>query len=200
MTSSPTDLPLSPAAVRLAAELERGDHGDLFNYEVRDDAIDEVWAEPDAQANLEAIVRAPGGSPRARFLASEVLFAKDFTFASAIGQELVAEIYAEALRGDFTGMANSWGLLYEHADAGPVGLRFLILGEAAVPVLRGLLEDDRAGPTYEGSEEATVGNGYHFRVKDFAAYYLGRIRRVPVRFHQDLVARDREIEQLERAL
>lgn len=191
---------LSAPAAALATKLERGAYGDFFNYAVREQAIDDVWAEPDAHANLEEIVRDRHATPRARFLASEVLFDKHFTFASAVGPPVVAEIYVDALRGNLTGMANSWGLLYEHDDEGPVGIRFVMLGEGAVPALRRLLHDDSPGPTYAGSEEATVGNAYHFRVKDFAAFYLGKIKRVPVRFHRDPADRDREIDALRRAL
>lgn len=43
-----------------------------------------------------------------------------------------------------------------------------------------------------------MGNGYHFRVKDFAAYYLGKIKRAPVRFDRDPAVRDRELEELKR--
>jgi hypothetical protein len=33
-------------------------------------------------------------------------------------------------------------------------------------------------------EEATVGNGYKYRIKDFAAFYLGRITGTPIAFHE----------------
>jgi len=184
----------------LARKLAAGKYGDFFNYSVRDKAVDRVWAEPGSLARLEAIVRDPEAPLQARFLASEVLFEKHFTFAAAIGPAVVAEIYAAALRDNLTGMANSWGLLYEHDDEGPVGVRFLMLGEAAVPALMPLLDDARTTLVYDGSEEATVGNGYQFRVKDFAAYYLGKIKRIPVAFHSDVEARDREIEALRRRL
>lgn len=133
---------------------------------------------------------------KARFLACEVLFDKHFTFVPGVGPAAVAEIYAHALAHNLTGVANSWGLLYEHDDAGPVGIRFVMIGEPAVPALVGLLDDASRPLGYAGGEDATVGNAYGFRVKDFAAFYLGRIKRISVAFHQCLEDRDREISAL----
>jgi hypothetical protein len=113
---------------------------------------------------------------------------------------VIAEVYAHALEQNLTGMANSWGLLYELDDAGPVGIRFVMLGEAAVPALVRLLDNAGAPLIYDGSKEATVGNAYHYRIKDFAAFYLGRIRRIPVTFHRELAERDQEIARLEQQL
>lgn len=184
----------------LIGKLVSGRYGDFFNYAVRDDAIAAVWAEPDSLARLEAIVRDRAAPMKARFLACEVLFEKHFVFVPEVGAAVVAEIYAHALVNDLTGMANSWGLLYEHNDEGPVGIRFVMIGDAAIPALLGLLDDASRSLTYAGSEEATVGNAYGFRVKDYAAFYLGKIKRIPVAFHERPEDRDREIAALARTL
>lgn len=184
----------------LAHKLVTGAYGDFFNYVVRDAAVARVWAEPDSLARLEAIAGDRSAPMKARFLACEVLFEKHFVFVPDVGAERVAGIYAYALVNDLTGMANSWGLLYEHDDEGPVGIRFVMLGDQAVPALLELLDNDARSLTYAGSEEATVGNRYQFRIKDYAAFYLGKIKRIPVPFHQLPEHRDREIETLERAL
>lgn len=75
-----------------------------------------------------------------------------------------------------------------------------MIGEPAVPALVGLLDDARRPLSYAGGEDATVGNAYGFRVKDFAAFYLGRIKRISVAFHQRPEDRDREISALIQAL
>lgn len=129
-----------------------------------------------------------------------MLFARDLTFTSRVAPSVIAEVYGQALEHNLTGMANSWGLLYEHHDAGPVGIRFVMLGEPAVPALTRLLDNASAPLIYDGSKEATVGNAYHYRIKDFAAYYLGRIRRVPVAFHREPTERDQEIARLKAQL
>lgn len=180
----------------LVDKLVRGAYGDFFNYTIREDAVAAVWAESDSLERLQAIVRDRAASMRARFLACEVLFDKHFVFVREIGPPAVAEIYAYALAHNLTGVANSWGLLYEHDDAGPVGIRFEMLGEPAVPALVGLLGDASRPLRYVGGEDATVGNAYGFRVKDFAAFYLGRIKRISVAFHQRPEDRDREISAL----
>jgi hypothetical protein len=184
----------------LAHKLTTGAYGDFFVSSAPDHTIERVWADPQNRPVLEALVADAGQSMAARFLAAEVLFTRDFTFTARVGAALVGEIYARALEQNLTGMANSWGLLYEQRDAGPVGIRFVMLGEPAVPALSRLLDNDSAQLVYAGSKEATVGNGYRYRVKDFAAYYLGEIRRVPVMFHQELAARDHEIARLKEQL
>jgi hypothetical protein len=184
----------------LIGKLVNGAYGDFFNYAVRDDAIAAVWAEPDSPARLDAIVRDRAAPEKARFFASEVLFEKHFVFVSEIGPEVVAEIYAYALVHNLTGMANSWGLLYKHNDEGPVGIRFIMIGAAAVPALLPLLDDASQPLVYAGSEGATVGNGYGFRIKDYAAFYLGKIKRIPVAFHERIEDRDREIAALAQTL
>ena len=114
--------------------------------------------------------------------------------------EQIAAVYAQALVDNYTGMANSWGLLYGHEDDGPAGIAFLIIGEKAIPALVKLLDDDAAGPEYQGSEEATVGNGYHYRIKDFVAYYIGRILNKRLKYFPHPADRDKQIEGLKKSL
>jgi hypothetical protein len=180
----------------LIGKLVNGAYGDFFNYAIRDDVIAAVWADHDSSARLGAIVGDRAAPMKARFLACEVLFEKRFVFVSEVGPEIVAGIYAYALAHNLTGMANSWGLLYNHNDEGPVGIRFIMIGAAAVPALLPLLDDASRPLTYAGSEDATVGNAYGFRVKDYAAFYLSKITRSPVTFHAHAEDRDREIAAL----
>ncbi|HEX8114336.1 MAG TPA: hypothetical protein VF516_41685 [Kofleriaceae bacterium] len=73
------------------------------------------------------------------------------------------------------------------------------LGQAAVPPLVKLLDDP--GPIFfEGSREAMTGNKLKLRVKDFAAYYLGKIENIAVPLQPDHPARDAEIEKLKAKL
>jgi hypothetical protein len=184
----------------LAHKLMSRAYGEFFVLPAHDQTVERVWADPQNRPVLEALVADTTQPVAARFLAAEVLFARDFTFTSRISPAMVAEVYARTLEQNLTGMANSWGLLYEHNDAGPAGIRFVMLGEPAVPALTRLLDNDGAPLLYDGSKEATVGNGYHYRIKDFAAYYLGRIRRIPVVFHREPGERDQEIARLKERL
>jgi hypothetical protein len=180
----------------LARKLTSRAYGEFFVLPDHAQTIDRIWADAANRPVLEALVADAAQPLAARFLAAEVLFARDFAFTARVSATLVADIYAGALEHNLTGMANSWGLLYEHDDAGPVGIRFVMLGEAAVPALLRLLGNASAPLIYDGSKEATVGNAYHYRVKDFAAFYLGRIRRIPVAFHREPAERDQEIARL----
>jgi hypothetical protein len=184
----------------LARKLTTRAYGEFFVLPDHAQTIDRIWADAANRPVLEALVADATQPLAARFLAAEVLFARDFAFTSRVPASLVADIYAGALEHNLTGMANSWGLLYEHDDAGPVGIRFVMLGEAAVPALSRLLDNTSAALMYDGSKESTVGNAYQYRVKDFAAYYLGSIRRIPMAFHRDLAERDQEIARLKQQL
>jgi hypothetical protein len=171
-------------------------YGLLFYYPQRNAAVGRIWSEPGNVSDLEELVKDSTAPAKVRFLAAEVLFARDVFFVDRAGEALVAQLYADALVNGYTGHANAWGLLWEHDEVGEVGSRFLVLGEAAIPALSALLDNDTIVDSYEGSEEATVGNGYRFRIKDFAAYYLNRITGYPVPFHRDHGGRDAEIERL----
>ena len=72
-------------------------------------------------------------------------------------------------------------------------------GEAAVPGLLALLGDEHR-VAYEGSREATQGNARRYRVKDAAAFFLGRVLGREVPFHEAHDERDEEIGRLEAAV
>ena len=197
VTSPPPMLPSSPDPI--VPKLVADAYGDPWNHVDRDERIDAIWGEAGA-ARLRAIVADDGAPLKARLVACEVLFKRDSPSVWQVGKGKVAQLYARALAENATGFANAWGLLYEHNDAGPLGLRFLQLGTDAIPALRPLLADERRTLVYDGSEEATVGNGYGYRVKDFAAFYLGRIVKAKLPYQRDVAARDRAIADLERSL
>ncbi|MGH1335780.1 MAG: hypothetical protein ACRBFS_06600 [Aureispira sp.] len=136
-------------------------------------------------------------SNKARLIAHEILLKKEFIYLRAedVDINVVAKIYTTALAQNTTGMSNSWGLLYEHDDMGPVGYFFGHLGEDGLSALLPLLDN----PTihlYHGSEAATVGNSYQFQVRDFAAYYISQILNEPSPYQAKRTARDQEIERL----
>lgn len=183
----------TPSKEELAAKLMADT---FFYYPQHELTIDRIWSDAANRPQLEELVRDPTAPAKARFLAAEILFARDVFFINRVGQEQVAEVYAEALRKQLTPHSNAWGLLWENDEAGQAGNRFFILGEHAIPALCALLGDETVIAHYEGSEEATVGNRARYRVKDFAAYYLGRITRHPIPYHRDHAARDAAIADL----
>jgi hypothetical protein len=179
-----------------AKKLTDREFGEFFIYPMHDQTIDKIWSVPSHHRLLDDILGDATISNEAKFLACEVFFKKDALFMQRHSPEKVAEIYTQALSNDFTGMANSWGLLYEQQDEGTVGIAFLAIGEKAIPALSKILDDERTHLRYQGSIEATVGNGYGYRIKDFAAYYIGRIIGHPLKYYPDLTDRDEQINNL----
>jgi hypothetical protein len=129
-----------------------------------------LWREPGVPAALAALAADPAATPEARFLAAEVTVAGGGALPDAPAP-LLAEAYAAALAGARLG--NVWGLPGE-LDT-PAARNLLSLGEAALPALRPLLGDGRV-VRYGGSEDATIGNAAHWRIKDFAASVMARLR------------------------
>lgn len=188
----------NPSTAAFAKKLVAREFGELFIYPMHYETIETIWADGRNRQLLDDVLDDPAVPDEARFIAAEVFFRKDISFMQRHSPAKIAAIYANALRNDFTGMANSWGLLYDHQDDGPVGIAFLTIGEKAIPALCALLDDETTPLRYQGSIEAAVGNGYGYRTKDFAAYYIERILGKPLRFHRDTAARDEEIERLKR--
>jgi hypothetical protein len=188
----------------LAGELvETGYEGFFFYGD--DSAIDDIWDEPGNPERLQALILDDAISWPARFLAAEILFAKKEDFPTPELLPPLAAIYAHALAQtgvsmeDFYLPANIWGFLYELDDPGDAGQHFIDLGEAALPELIPLL-DNEDHVLYEGSREATMGNEYNYRIKDFAAFYISKIKDIPIPFQPELEKRDREIEKLKQTL
>ena len=160
-----------------------------------DAALNALSSEPGAAEALAALVRDPGAEAKARFLAAEILFRKQPRYPSPADTALLAPIYADALR--HAQMANPWGMPGE-LD-GPAGRHLVAIGRAAAVALLPLLDDARA-VIYGGSEEATVGNSYQYRVKDFAAFFIHCITGAPYSVLKAQPERDREIEKLRASL
>jgi hypothetical protein len=183
-----------------ARKLADREFGEFFIYPMHDQTIEKIWEDPENRELLDNVLDDSTISNEARFLAAEVFFKKDILFMQRHSPESVAAIYADALSNNRTGMANSWGLLYDRQDEGTVGIAFLTIGEKAIPALAQLLDDERTHLKYQGSIEATIGDGYGYRVKDFAAYYIGRILGKPLTYYPDISDRDAQIERLKKEL
>ncbi|CAA6809210.1 MAG: Unknown protein [uncultured Aureispira sp.] len=181
----------------LTEKLMTDHYGDFFNYAIQDEIISTIWAEAGGVGPLKAIVINEEAPTKARLLACEVLMKKEFTFLrdEDVKIDRVIAVYTDALAKNTTGMANSWGLLYEYSDDGPIGTMLVLFGKEAIPELVKLLDNETIH-MYHGSKEATIGNGYQFRVKDFAAYYICEVTDIKAVYHKTHAARDKEIEKL----
>jgi hypothetical protein len=161
----------------------------------------EVWDGGAARGALEDIVGSAEFGDLERVLAAEVLYR--FADGPSAGAGVLADVYSRALALSGEGIAlmgNLWGALWASpGDDGALGSHLLEQGDAAVPRLVPLLADE--GPIrYEGSRDAMAGNMGRYRVKDAAAYFLGRITGREVAFHEELADRDAEIGRLAAAV
>ena len=147
----------------------------------------------DRQA-LEGLVDDTRADPLARFLAAELLFGPDDHFPSQHDAAAVAEVYATALKENFTESGNTWGL--PGMNKGLVAEHVVSLGAAIVPAFAALL-DDGTRVHYEGSEEATIGNIYAFRVKDVAAALIAAVTGRSFALERDPKTRDATIAALQ---
>jgi hypothetical protein len=185
----------------LAGELTRAGYAGLF-LAGDHSASATVWRDGGSREALTGIVRDEQGDDLARLLASEVLYRHDPGYPPPGWSATLAPVYARALAltGDHEAglplTGNEWGFLYrEVGPDGELGTHLLATGREAVPYLSALLDD--ANPIlYVGSHDATLGNSLHYRVKDAAAYFIGKATGTPVRFHEDTTERDAEIERL----
>ena len=198
--------PVLPSDV--AARLVQAGYDGLFLAGDRSCAPS-LWAGGDNREALAAVVADEGYGELERTLASEVLYRCDEAYPPDGWDDILGHVYADALR--LTGASRSlaltgnlWGTLYHGdltgaRDEGPLAKHLLAAGPAAVAHLVPLL-DDPAPILYEGSQEATLGNSLRYRVKDAAAYLVGRLNGIAVAFHDDPAQRDAEIDRLKSKL
>lgn len=166
---------------------------------------EELWNNGENRKKLEAVIENTSSSDIAKLLAAELLVQFDVPLKEDTFPNL-AKSYVSALKGtnamlknEYQLNGNAWGVLYEWNDAGVLGERVIQFGKYAIPWLIDLLGDN--GPIlYDGSREATLGNDYQYRIKDFAAFYLSKITNIPIRFYLDHAQRDDEIERFKMEL
>jgi hypothetical protein len=199
----------SEPAEKVARDLTQAGYTGLFLSGDQSSAA-AVWRGGGNRAALEEIVRDERADSLARVLASEVLYANDPMYPPAEWRETLGPIYARALAltgaesGPIQVPANLWGFMYRGdelgvGDSGALAAHLLKAGSPAIPQLIELL-DDAERILYEGSQEATLGNSLRYRVKDAAAYFLGKLAGIPVPLHDDPGDRDEEIRRLREAL
>ena len=121
-------------------------------------------------AALHTIVGRAASPMHARFLAAELLFAREPGFPAGDAAAALPPIYAWALANHPTG--NLWGLPGD--DDGQAGTHVVRLGAPMVPALVPLFADERRLP-FAGSIEATAAELWQVRVKDIAAALVARI-------------------------
>lgn len=138
-----------------------------------DTEADSLWREPGSEIVFKKIVESDSINVRAQFFAAEILFDHAHWNPEGELRKKVAVIYATALRENYAGMGNPWGL---PEDNGDIGKRIDTLGEVIVDAFRPLLSC-RKPVYYAGSKTATMGRIYKYRVKDIAAAHICEARK-----------------------
>jgi hypothetical protein len=196
-------------AEKVADDLGRAGYGRLFLAGDRSLA-GSVWRDGENREPLEEVVQDEQYGDLKRVLASEVLHRYHDGYPPDGWDDTLGHVYARALAITGTGdrpivlTGNLWGFLYhsDHSgvqDYGPLGTHLVEAGPAAVRHLLPLL-DDPASIFYDGSQEATLGNSLRYRVKDAAAYYIGKLTGIQVPSHAEPDERDAEIGRLKAAV
>jgi hypothetical protein len=169
---------------------------ELF-HRLTPEALESIWNLPGAAKTLEQVAVNPDVSKLASFLAAEILFRKQADYPPAQAKQQLAETYAIALASNYPQLTNAWGM--PGRLDGLAGQHLVALGEAIVPDLNPLLKNATA-MIYSGSREASEGNRFHYRVKDFAAFFISQILGLHFEVHEDPSRRDEEIKRLQKML
>ncbi len=179
-------------------------YNDLFLSD--DTLLNEIWNRGESKDELKQLIKSDKTKAYTKLKAAEILYHYKVEMPKSFHKNL-AIAYTYSLshtsyeKNENTSLSgNLWGLLYNHDDAGILGSRILTFGELSIPYLERLLEDNDQSFLYEGSEQATLGSSYQYRVKDFAAFYISKIKDIPITFYQDFEKRDAEIERLKEIL
>ncbi|WP_430413057.1 hypothetical protein [Kordia sp.] len=182
-----------------------------YNYfdlnQIQDTVIsNQVWNGGKNSELLKKVINSSSTSLKSKFLAATILLEFENKIDKKFHKNL-SNVYAYALTHTSEKYdnimhlnGNLWGFLYEENDLGKLGKHYVSFGQIAIPSLKKLLEDTDNQIFYDGSEEATLGNDYQYRVKDFAAFYISKIKDIPMTFYQDFEKRDAEIERLKEVL
>jgi hypothetical protein len=199
----------TPKYDSLAARLVKTGYMDFFLRMDYHNA-DTVWQGGRNKSALMEIVCRNHYDDYVRLLSSELLFHYKQGYPPMGFEDTLAYIYSRALYitddtvNRYRILANQWGFMYYTdkdgiIDYGELGTHLMLAGKKAVPYLEELLNDNNT-LEYEGSKEAIVGNSLYYRVKDAAAFYIGKLMEIPVGFHEENSERDKEIEKLKEKL
>ncbi len=176
----------------LEDDLAKLDYSELF-LRLDDEQLNQIWSAVDSKLQLEQVVLNENLSTEVRFLAAEILFFKVPDYPPATHSLVLAHIYAQILAEGGSVNGNIWGMPGE-AD-GETGKHLLRIGDEMVSSLVPLLSNETP-IVYEGSEEATVGNEYQYRIKDLAAFFISKLLNLPYIVYVQPQERDAEIQRM----
>lgn len=160
-----------------------------------------VWKGGIGRADLKAIAADTALTLKQRFLAAEILFARDTSFPEGMDLDRLGKLYATALDKSIGG-ANEWGKPFGNGDYkyGFIGPHLLRIGPAAVPALAALLKNEKKMYYAGGDKSTEVPNSYRLRIKDFAAFYICTLKGWRYHCYRSPKLRNCRINKLKRKL
>ncbi|HKY02987.1 MAG TPA: hypothetical protein VJM53_10595 [Burkholderiales bacterium] len=190
---------MSKAAERVKQHLLEAGYARLFIERVQA-AIDQVRAgESDIGSLLQEVANDRETSWDARFLASEYLYRYiDMKLHAELDRDELQESYFEALRHNASGNGADWAFATGPNELGPL-LRMVLDGDSQLNAFLAGLEDDTELPLYF-PWRAPAHFEPPYRVKDFAALAISRVRGLGVDLSGPVDRRDEAIESLRKRL
>jgi hypothetical protein len=138
---------------------------------------------------------------RGRLAALLVLYKVSEAVYAKIPPETRTEVYCRALQEDILAADDAWGSLWWEGDLGALGYHLVAQGPVAIPFLVSMLADEMVRNRYRGvGEKAVLLEMQHYRLKDFAAYYIAKIRAYELPWQPALADRDAAIAEMRKAL
>ena len=185
----------------VARELAASNVASMATGLASDPQVDRIWTTYPSPATYALLVEDAHRPEPVRFAAALVLRSRSAEQFEKANPGQMAQVFAGALQHDLARTAWPWGRLWGSDDElGLLGRNFLTLGTAAIPALAALLDDATPRDKYPGSDEATLMKVRHYRVKDFAAFYLSRIAHLDLPWEPNLAKRDEAIARLRQQL
>lgn len=162
-----------------AQDIARLGYRGLLSNSASPPHLEALWESPDALGILVSIAVDDSRDWLPRFLASELVFSRQFTELRPDHFASLARVYVRALKENASGYIADWGLLSGPDDTGRIGGRVVFFGTAATPALIPLLDDTQEVPYIEPPGfPSAIRLGVQRR--DFAALYLRHIHQVAV--------------------
>lgn len=179
----------------LSEELDRLGYTGLFRLPAWPAQIDNLWSRPEVPDLLVQLISESSLSWLVKFLAAEIILAKQMFLLRPEFYPTLAEVYAKALIENASNFMADWGFLIDANDVGKLGTRFIVFGKNSDPFLKPLLDNAREVPyVYPPDFPSQIRLG--LRIKDFAALYLSQIHNISILLTGDQAARDAEIQRL----
>jgi hypothetical protein len=196
--SSTGGSPCPKAKKEMKKSLSRLSFDDLYAG-TEQEPVHELWKKAGSACALHSLMLDTKQKPQLRFMAAEIFLENSDSLPPDSERVQLGILYTLAIRENFTGEMNSWGMR-DTASVDYTGEHLVRIGTPAIPALKTLLDTPEARH-YSGSKSAEMAEAWGYRVKDIAAFYILKILHRPFDgWTKSRTERDALIEQLKKEL